>query len=347
MHWFDGHLDLAYIAQHGRDLAQSPDQCGGTLQPASVTFPSLRAANVTAAVSTLFVRKQTDTARGPYCFTTPDEAHAAALLQIDMHRRWADAGLIRLAHIPPDANTGPIPQSTNSTPLSVTLAIEGAASIRTPEDLHAFHAAGVRIVSLAWAEGTTWSGGDQSGEDITPQGLTLIPHLDQLHIIHDVSHLSDRAFWTLLDQTNGKIIASHSNCRALLPDAKFPERHLSDAQIKALAARGRGVGGINNNGGIIGINLFARFLIPAADLKTRRATIADVIRHLQHIEQLTGSRDCLALGSDMDSGFGRDLLPEDLDGPEHLSRLAEALANAGWSDQEIQTFAHTTWQNLF
>jgi membrane dipeptidase len=185
------------------------------------------------------------------------------------------------------------------------------------------------MVALAWAEGSRWAGGDQSGGDITPVGKQLITRLDALGIIHDVSHLSEKAFWTLLEIARGPIVASHSNCRALLLDAKHPERHLSDAQIRAIAARN----------GKIGINCFARFLTPAAELTTRRPTIADIICHMTHIETIAGTRRLLALGSDMDSGFGTDLLPADLQGPADLPRLAEAISRAGWNDDEIRRFA--------
>jgi membrane dipeptidase len=218
----------------------------------------------------------------------------------------------------------------------VTLALEGAAPILTPEDADLFFAAGVRMVSLAWAEGSQWSGGDQSGGDITPAGRELVARLDQLGIIHDVSHLSERAFWTLLEIARGPVVASHSNCRALLPGAKYPERHLSDGQLCALAARP------NSR---VGINLFARFIIPPEQLAQRRATIADLLGHMRHIEQSTGRRDILALGSDFDSGFNTELLPVDLQGPRDLIRLAEALSAGGWTDTDIACFAES-WDAL-
>ncbi len=364
MRWFDGHLDLTYLALHGRDLTRLPGECGGSLHPASVTFPSLKAGGVRAAVSTLFVRRRVkaDAARGvaavegDFCFDTPDEAHAAAVRQVEMHRAWEREGWIENAERgmrnaeegkdenpkirKPKLETRNLKLETQATahesritdhdsPLRVTLALEGAACLRTVEDSHWFYDAGVRVVSLAWAEGSQWAGGDQSGGDVTSGGLELIDRLDALGCVHDVSHLSEPAFWTLMERAKGKIVASHSNCRALLTDAKHPERHLSDQQIRAIVERG----------GVIGVNLFARFLIPAEELQRRRARIADVILHIQHIEQLAGRRDVLALGSDMDSGFGTDLLPEDLQGPEELGRLAEALAGAGWSDSEIEGFA--------
>ena len=323
MRWFDGHLDLTYLALHRRDLSKPPEQCGGSLLPATVTFPSLRAGGVAAAISTIFVRRRGPDVQGDYAFDTPDEAFAAAVRQIDLHRQWAERGLI---HSEISILKS---QISNPPPLRIALAIEGAACLRTLDDLDTFHHAGIRMVSLTWAEGSKWAGGDQIGGDLTDEGRALVRRLDDRGIIHDVSHLSERAFWSLLDCATGPIVASHSNCRALLPGAKHPERHLSDEQIRALA----------QCGGTVGINLFARFLLPADELQRRRPTAADVVRHLSHMEQLAGRRDFLALGSDMDSGFGPDLLPADVQGPTQLHHLAEALSQAGWSNSEIEHFA--------
>jgi hypothetical protein len=77
------------------------------LQPASVTFSSLREAGVRTVLSTLFVRKQEAEAgrmpavRAGYYFDTPDEAFAAAMRQVEMHRAWERDGLIELP--PPPA----------------------------------------------------------------------------------------------------------------------------------------------------------------------------------------------------------------------------------------------------
>jgi membrane dipeptidase len=357
LRWYDGHLDLTYVALHGRDLRQELAQCGGTLLPATVTFPALRAAGVTRAVSTVFVRRKTADVRGDFSFTTEEEAFAAGRRQVEMHQEWEREGWIENV----DRQTPVSPGKTDhaecgvrnaaaavknaeaatreienqklqiKNPLRVTLALEGAACVRSVADMDWFHAAGVRMVSLAWAEGSQWAGGDQSGGDITPAGRALVRRLDELGVVHDVSHLSERAFWTLLEIARGPVVASHSNCRALLPGAQNPERHLSDEQLRALAARGTSAR--------IGVCLFARFLVPADELTRRRATMADLLRHMKHVEQVTGRRAMLALGSDFDSGFTPDLLPADLQGPAELWRLADALAREGWSDEDIAYFA--------
>ncbi len=273
MNWFDGHLDLAYIAQHGRDLTQPADSCAGTLQPATVTFPALAAANVKSAIAVIFVRQRKPGVDGPYCFDNPDQAFTAALTQLNLYRHWETQGHIRLAKTQtanPKTRISKVETqnfllSTQSAALSTLLALEGAAPIRHLDDADFFADAGVRMISLAWGDGSHWSGGDQTGADLTPDGKALIHRLDELGIVHDVSHLSEPAFWSLLETAQGPIVASHSNCRALLPGAKFPQRHLSDAQIRALANRRSAASRAKDS--IIGINLFARFLIPRPNSK--------------------------------------------------------------------------------
>lgn len=124
----------------------------------------------------------------------------------------------------------------------------------------------------------------------------------------------------------------------LLPGKKFPERNLSDEQIRALVAAG----------GIVGVNLFSPFLVVAdgAGGAAKRAGMEDVLRHLKHFEDVAGRRDFLALGSDFDGGYGRTSWAAGVDGPELLWRLADALSGAGWADAEIEQFAWGNWTDL-
>ncbi len=335
--WFDGHLDLAYLAEHGRDLMQRAEICGGSLQPAAVTFPALEMGNVRGAFATIFVQRRVRAAEaelhgeeameGPWCFESAEEAYAACLRQFARYELWDELGLIHLA-------TGPRRRAKGEESPEVVLLLEGAAGVRSVAGFQEFYEAGVRIVALSWNEGTRWSGGDRSGGDVTTEGLELIAELDRLGCVHDVSHLSEAAFWTLMERATGRKIASHSNCRALLPGKKYPERNLSDAQIKALV----------QVGGVIGINLFSPFLVSGEP--ARRAGIADVLRHLRHFEEITGRRDFLALGSDFDGGYGRTSWADKLDGPELLPRLGDTLAAEGWSDAEIERFAWGNWAGI-
>ena len=115
-------------------------------------------------------------------------------------------------------------------------------------------------------------------------------HRRQIGIIHDVSHLAEESFWQLLDISSGPVMASHSNCRAIVPT----DRQLSDEMIGALISRGA----------VIGINFFDRFLLPPAEIG-RRADLGDVVRHIRHICDLAGNAQHVGLGTDMDGGLGR------------------------------------------
>lgn len=325
-HWFDCHLDLAYLGQNGRDMLRPPPGPGAPGGPAAVTLQSLQDGQVTRATATIFVQRRGPdadghTVDGPWCWSDADEAHRASLAQFDIYDHWRSHRHINLLGI-----------DRHAAPLEMLLLIEGAAGIRSIDDLRLFHARGARLLALTWVDGTRWAGGDQSGGDITADGRHLITAADDLNMVHDVSHLSEAAFWTLLATARRPVIASHSNCRSLLPGKKHPERHLSDRQIQALAKAG----------GMIGLNLFGNFL--ASD---RPATLADAVAHLQHIVDLTGKTDVIGLGSDMDGGFTADKLPAPLRRPADLELLADALNAAGFSDLQIRGFRHENWENFF
>jgi membrane dipeptidase len=336
--WFDGHLDLAYLAQQGRDMTATPETSGGGLTPAAVTFPELHKGNVRAALATLFVQRRVDEAEakqkgvepltGPWTYTTPEEAFAASTAQLGFYQQWNRSNLVEVV----SANN----RWGGSQRLKIVLLMEGAVGLRHVTDLQRFYDDGVRIVALTWLEGNQWAGGDNSGGDVTPQGLELIAEIDRLGCIHDVSHLSEAAFWTLMSTAKGIKIASHSNARALLPGRQFPERNLSDDQLQALA---------KSPHALVGINLLSAFLVSGPDAP-KLASVQHVLNHIKHIEDVTGRRDILALGSDFDGGYPRTYWCENLDGPAQLQNLVDALAAAGWSSAEIHRFAWQNWADL-
>ena len=76
-------------------------------------------------------------------------------------------------------------------------------------------------------------------------------------------------------------------------------------------------------------------------------TIADAVRHVEHICTIAGNPDHVGLGSDMDGGFAADRLPEGIDTPADLARLAEALRDAGWNVADIAKFRTGNWRRIF
>lgn len=320
MQWIDGHLDLAYLAVNGRDVhADCPDTAKGC-----VSFPAIRAANIEIIFGTIFTEPGVFGPAHPHGYPASDDADAAEAVgfrQLETYEHWQTDGELSIVGSAADlSRNGPAPK--------VIILMEGADPIRSPDHVGRWFQRGVRIVGMTWAAGTRYAGGNTNGGPLTSMGVELISAMDSAGMIHDASHLSDQAFDGLMANAKGPIIASHSNCRALLEPK---QRHLRDDQIKAIGERG----------GVIGLNLYSAFLA-----KGRRATIADCVAHLQHVSEVMGHRHSVALGSDMDGGFGTDALPEGLEHPSKLPALANALSAEGWSEQEIAGFAGGNWRRF-
>ena len=114
------------------------------------------------------------------------------------------------------------------------------------------------------------------------------------------------------------------------------QRHLSDGAIKEIARRG----------GVIGLNLYSPFLIPGA-LRSRRATVAEAVAHVDHICTIVGHTRAVGLGSDMDGGFSGAMLPEGINGPRDLGLLLDGLRAMGWKDDDLARFTSRNWIEFF
>jgi membrane dipeptidase len=328
--WFDAHLDLAYLAAKGRNMLASVEDLAQLDEPGAISLPSLKEGRICRAAATVFVQPRgvDSTGRmvdGPWCYNSTEQAHTASIAQLDWYRRAHENNLLKIID-----KVGT--QSMHDGPLEIIILLEGAAGIRNLDDLDDFHRRGVRILALTWATGTSWAGGDQTGEDVTAEGRKLLQHADKLGMVHDVSHLSEKAFWTVLECTQRPKISSHSNCRSLLPDKEHPERHLSDDQIKALA----------DHDSVLGVNLYTHFLKSQGS-----AGIGDIVRHIDHILNLTGRFDVVALGSDMDGGFSAEYLPDGIRFPKDLEKLLNSLSQNGFTDEQIDQFAWSNWNRFF
>lgn len=375
MLWFDSHLDLAALAVVGRDMTLPLESLTpasrGAWPPPSVTLPSLREGGVRMALATIFTEPVASSAR-PTAeqYVAGDAEHAARVgrAQVEVYLTWRDRGLLALdladllrldpgvgrvrggmgvAEFVHEGLDERVPARLGEVALHAGILVENADPIRGPEELGWWSERGVRAIGLAWARPSRYAMGNTTPRServgLTPAGRGLVGAMDELGIVHDLSHLSDRAADELLTLVRGRIIASHSNARALLTGAMGPEgdnqRHLRDETIRAIAARG----------GVIGINLFSPFLSPdpGVTFEAGRATIADAVRHVEHVASVAGSRSAVGLGSDMDGGFGGDRLPTGIDRPRDLVRLAEALRDRGWTDDEITGFAWRNWARFW
>jgi membrane dipeptidase len=319
--WLDGHLDLAYLAVAGRDFGRPADPASGC-----VSYPDLREAPVRIALATLFTEAKAPGQPGGYIDSSDVEgAHAAGAQQLAWYHAEEAAGRMRIIRTVADLNEVAARDSrATDAPLAIVLLMECADPIRTPNEAQWWFDRGVRVVGMSWGYGSRYSGGNSTGGPLTSQGRELIAAFDALGILHDASHLSDASLDGLLAATSRRVVATHSNCRALLEPK---ERHLTDDQIHAIAARD----------GVIGLNLYGAFLSVG-----RTPTLDDCIAQVERVASLVG-RDRTCLGSDLDGGFGPSGLPTGLRHPRDYARLDEALAARGWSPSERAGFRHGQW----
>jgi membrane dipeptidase len=305
--WIDGHLDLAYLAVNGRDmLASVPVEA-----PHACSLPALREGGVRVALGTIFTELGGDPATERVAYRTSDDldgAHRAGLVQLEWYEEMERRGEIAIVRRRADLSRA----LAGDGPLGIVILMECADPIRSPDEAAWWHARGVRVVGMSWAYGSRYAGGNARAGGLAGIGRRLVEAFDALGIVHDASHLSRAAFDDLLAHTSRRVIATHSNAQALLEPS---ERHLTDAQIAAIAARD----------GWIGLNLYGRFLAHG-----RRATIDDCVAHAMHVARIAGARR-VGLGSDLDGGFGRDQLPLEIQSPAQYGRLLDALETAGFA----------------
>ena len=157
-------------------------------------------------------------------------------------------------------------------------------------------------------------------------------------MILDVTHLSDQCFFEALDIYGGPVLASHHNCRALVPNP----RQLTDEQIKRLIARG----------GVIGAALDTWMMVQGWVRGESRpeqvgVNLEKIVDHIDHVCQLAGNARHAAIGTDLDGGFGREQSPLDLDTIADLQGLLALLQKRGYDAEAIQGILYGNWVSFF
>jgi membrane dipeptidase len=214
-------------------------------------------------------------------------------------------------------------------PLGLIVSMESADPIPDAAQLSVWQAAGVRLIGPAHYGPGRYAGGTSTESGFTPKGFALLDEMQKLGIMLDLTHLSDQAFWQALDHFDGPLLASHNNCRALVPN----QRQFDDAQLRAIIARG----------GIVGAAFDAWMLRPGWVRGARDnapVSIAHVVNHIDHVCQLAGDSLHAAIGSDLDGGFGREQSPTDLDTIADLQRVADILSTRGYAPDDVSAIMY-------
>lgn len=343
---FDAHLDLSMNAlEWNRDITQpvseirrretgrtdKVDRAKGT-----VALPDMRRGQVGLCVATQ-IGRYVKTSNPLPGWQSPEIAWAQTQGQLAWYRAMEEAGqMVQIVdatgldkHVALWKNNPPA-----NAPIGYILSLEGADSIRTPKHLERAYEQGLRAVGPAHYGPGTYAFGTHSSGGLGVKGRELLKEMEQLGIILDATHLCDVSFWEAMDSFHGRVWASHSNCRTLVPE----ERQFSDEQLKALIERGA----------VIGAALDAWMMVPGwirgkTTPQEAGVKLSHMLDHMDHVCQLAGNARHSAIGTDLDGGFGLEQSPGDLDTIADLQRLPDSLRKRGYQETDIEQIAHGNW----
>jgi membrane dipeptidase len=349
---FDAHLDLAWNAiDWNRDLLQpcsvirqrERDQNipGKARGQNTVSYPDLRRGRVGLFIATLLARLHRPNLMPAFQrYEHLQAAYGACMGQMAYYRALEHEGVLRWIKDPMSlqAHVDAWLLGGDQEPLGFILSMEGADPVLYPEQVHEWYQAGLRIIGPAhygvspYAHGTGTEGG------LFGPGPELLAEMEACGMILDVTHLSDDCFDEALDLFGGAVLASHHNCRALVPD----QRQLTDEQIQRLI----------NRGAVIGVAFDTWMLVPGwvrgqTTPKETNVRIATVVDHIDRVCQLAGNTKHAGLGTDLDGGFGREQSPLDLDTIADLQTLPGLLRQGGYKDDDISAILYGNWVRFF
>jgi membrane dipeptidase len=256
---------------------------------------------------------------------------------------------------------------------ALMIGVEGGHAIEDSlEILREFYDLGVRYMTLTHVNTNNWC--DSSGDAPRHNGLTdfgrdVVRTMNDLGMIVDISHVSDKAYEDVLAVTRTPVVATHSSCRAL---CRHP-RNMTDPMLRDLA----------RNGGVCMINFFSAFVndeVAQALMHAQRpqksakagglggteelpddsanwdeflawynalgcpqAKLDDVVDHIVHAASVAGA-DHVGIGSDFD---GVPALPQDLLTAASLPRVTERLQERGMADGEIEKILGANFLRVF
>lgn len=340
---FDTHCDTPSQIYRLRDL--SLDNRRG-----HVDFPKLLAGGVNAPFFAIYIPKEMDSEQA--------FDYAGKLISATKQAVEQNSSVARLATSPDQAL-----QNSREGLISVFMGLENASPIGTDlSRLQWFHDQGIRYITLCHnadnavcdsaAQGTTHNG-------LSALGRELVHKMNDMGVIIDCAHISDKSFWDVLECSTKPVVSTHSCCRAL----SAHRRNMTDDMIKAIAA----------GGGMISINFYPVFLdlsfgavLDSPDLawcdKAEEMFIKDpsnpqyrarwdeaqdrlqslarpsfklIADHIDHAVQLVGT-DHVGIGSDFD---GICVTPQGLDNVSQMPVLFDELAIRGYSQEDIRKIA--------
>jgi membrane dipeptidase len=267
-------------------------------------------------------------------YQSAEAAFASCCGQLAFYRAMAARG--RLREIPDrrtlDRHVAEWQKDQEVSPIGFILSMEGSWGILSPEQIPEWFAAGLRALGPAHYGPDNYCHGTGSDGGLKPPGRELLRQMQSVGMILDATHLADKSFWEALDIYGGPVLASHHNCRALVPG----DRQLTDEQIKALISKGA----------VIGASFDNWMLKPGwkrGVSSPETVSLEDVVNHTDHICQIAGNAKHCGLGTDLDGGFGKEQSPHDLETIADLPKVGDILARRGYAADDIEGIL---WRNF-
>jgi membrane dipeptidase len=350
---FDAHLDLAWNAiDWNRDLRlpvaeirrreQEEGLTGKGRGCNTVSFVELRRGKVAIFIATLLARLlRPNLMPTIQRYTSMQAAYAAAHGQLAYYRALEQEGLLRWIKDGPtlEAHVRAWEASEEGDqPLGFILSMEGADPVLSPDQVAEWYAAGLRIIGPAHYGPSPYARGHNEVGGLFPAGKPLLKEMERVGMILDVTHLSDQCFAEALEVYGGPVLASHHNCRALVPDP----RQLTDDQITRLIARGA----------VIGTALDTWMMVPGwvrgqTTPEEAGVRLEHMIDHIDRVCQFAGNSRHAAIGTDLDGGFGKEQSPLDLDTIADLQRVPDLLRQRGYDESAVEGIMYSNWVRFF
>lgn len=214
-----------------------------------------------------------------------------------------------------------------SNKLASFLSIEGGEAINN--DLYLidiYYRLGVRFITLTWEFKNNIATGNYKNDNnmgLSSFGKQVISKLNEIGMVIDLSHISEKGFWDVNKYTKKPYILSHSNSKEICDHP----RNINKEQFKALVKAK----------GVIGINFCPLFLN-----KSNKASSDDIIKHIEFF-MAEGGEDAIGLGSDFD---GIDICPCDINNPKNLDIIFNKLLKLNYSEMQVKKIAGLNFENF-
>lgn len=283
-------------------------------------------------------------------FRTDDIAHAQAQAHLSWYRYMSEIGELRILDNSLDLHNH-INQWTDTKdhsqlPVGVIIGMEGADPIVNPDQLEKWWEDGLRVVSLSHYGPSRYSHGTGTGTagGLFPPAKGLLKEMDRLGVILDITHTSDESVRQALEIYEGALLASHQNCRAIVPG----ERQFPDEQLGWIIERGGVIGCSMDTwmlytGGVDWANITSR----RETFSRRQVTLENYCDHIDYICQLAGNSLHAAIGGDTDGQGGKEGAPYEIDTVADYQLVADVLDHRGYKFDDIENVMYRNWQRFY